>query len=87
MSREQNSPAATDRTPSAAPFRSSTPPSAWFVWGAAAFAFAIAVFHRSSLGVAAVPAAERFEVITTGSGYSKGSARVKREKVTSPDLA
>ncbi|QRO86951.1 MFS transporter [Kytococcus sedentarius] len=62
MSREQNSPAATGRTPSAAPFRSSTPPSAWFVWGAAAFAFAIAVFHRSSLGVAAVPAAERFEV-------------------------
>ncbi|OFS14833.1 MFS transporter [Kytococcus schroeteri] len=32
------------------------------VWAAGVFAFAVAVFHRSSLGVAAVPAAERFGV-------------------------
>ncbi|WP_462416948.1 MFS transporter [Kytococcus sp. Marseille-QA3725] len=32
------------------------------VWVAGVFAFAVAVFHRSSLGVAAVPAAERFGV-------------------------
>ena len=39
-----------------------TPRLAWMVWAAGVFAFAVAVFHRSSLGVAAVPAAERFGV-------------------------
>ncbi|UOY02200.1 MFS transporter [Blastococcus sp. PRF04-17] len=33
---------------------------AYLVWGIALFAYAIAVFHRSSLGVAAVDAQERF---------------------------
>ena len=34
----------------------------WFVWGVAVFAYAVAVFQRTSLGVAAGPASERFGV-------------------------
>jgi nitrate/nitrite transporter NarK len=37
-----------------------TPRRAWFVWGLAVFAYAVAVFHRGSLGVAAVDAQHRF---------------------------
>lgn len=33
---------------------------AWFVWGVGLLAYAVAVFHRSSLGVAGVAAQERF---------------------------
>src|SRR4051794_25442436 len=33
---------------------------AYLVWGVALFAYVVAVFHRSSLGVAAVDAQERF---------------------------
>ncbi|SNC63241.1 Nitrate/nitrite transporter NarK [Kytococcus aerolatus] len=60
---EQFSPSTTDRPSGAtAPRAGGTPRGAWVVWAAAATAFAIAVFHRSSMGVAALPAAERFEV-------------------------
>jgi MFS family permease len=37
-----------------------TPRRAWLVWGLAALAYVIAVFHRGSFGVAAVAAQERF---------------------------
>ncbi|GEK81444.1 MFS transporter [Agrococcus baldri] len=37
----------------------------WLVWGAGAFAYIIAILHRSSLGVAGPDAAERFEVQAT----------------------
>ena len=37
-----------------------TPRRAWVVWGLAVAAYAVAVFHRSSLGVSAVAAQERF---------------------------
>ena len=37
----------------------------WFVWGAGAVAYMIAILHRSSLGVAGPAAAERFEVQAT----------------------
>jgi MFS family permease len=37
-----------------------TPRRAWFVWALAVLAYAVAVFHRGSLGVAAVDAQERF---------------------------
>jgi len=33
---------------------------AYLMWGVSLFAYAVAVFHRSSLGVAAVEAQERF---------------------------
>ena len=35
---------------------------AWAVWGAALLVYVLAVFHRSSLGVAGVLAAERFHI-------------------------
>lgn len=35
---------------------------AWFVWGAALLVYVLAVFHRASLGVAGVLAAERFHI-------------------------
>ena len=37
-----------------------TPRRAWLVWGLAALAYIIAVFHRGSFGVAAVAAQDRF---------------------------
>jgi MFS family permease len=37
-----------------------TPRRAWFIWGLAVLAYAVAVFHRGSLGVSAVEAQERF---------------------------
>jgi len=37
-----------------------TPRRAWLVWGLAALAYVIAVFHCGSFGVAAVAAQERF---------------------------
>lgn len=37
----------------------------WLVWGAGAFAYIIAILHRSSLGVAGPDAAARFEVQAT----------------------
>ena len=37
-----------------------TPRRAWLVWGLAVAAYAVAVFHRASLGVTAVAAQERF---------------------------
>jgi MFS family permease len=37
-----------------------TPRRAWVVWGLAALAYVVAVFHRGSFGVAAVAAQERF---------------------------
>jgi MFS family permease len=37
-----------------------TPRRAWLVWGIAVLAYAVAVFHRSSLGVTGVTAQERF---------------------------
>lgn len=37
-------------------------PRSWFVWGVAVFAYLVAVMQRSSLGVAAVSATDRFEV-------------------------
>jgi MFS family permease len=38
-----------------------TPGRAWWVWAVAVTAYAVAVFHRASLGVAAVQAQERFD--------------------------
>lgn len=35
---------------------------AWAVWGVGVLAYAVAVFHRTSLGVAAEPAKERFAI-------------------------
>nr|WP_294692428.1 MFS transporter [uncultured Friedmanniella sp.] len=35
---------------------------AWLVWGVAVLAYAAATFHRTSLGVAATPATERFGI-------------------------
>ena len=35
---------------------------AWIVWGAGVFAYAVAIFQRTSLGVAAVPATARFGI-------------------------
>ena len=35
---------------------------AWLVWGVGVLAYAVAVLHRTSLGVAVLPAAERFGV-------------------------
>jgi sugar phosphate permease len=37
-----------------------TPRRAWFIWGLAVLAYAVAVFHRGSLGVSAVEAQHRF---------------------------
>jgi len=37
-------------------------PRAWLVWGIGVFAYAVAVFQRTSLGVAAGPATERFDI-------------------------
>ena len=37
-----------------------TPARAYAVWGVALLAYVVAVFHRASLGVAAVDAQERF---------------------------
>lgn len=37
------------------------PRAAWVVWGVGLLAYAVAVFHRASLGVAGVAAQERFE--------------------------
>ena len=34
----------------------------WFVWGVGVFAYAVAVFHRTSLSVAASAATERFDI-------------------------
>ena len=34
----------------------------WLVWGVAVLAYAVAIFQRTSLGVAAVPAQERFAI-------------------------
>ena len=35
---------------------------AWAVWGAAISVYVLAVFHRTSLGVAGLEAAERFGI-------------------------
>ncbi len=35
---------------------------AWSVWGVGVTAYLIAVFHRSSLGVTGIEAAERFDI-------------------------
>jgi MFS family permease len=40
----------------------SASPRSWFVWGVAVAAYAVAIFQRTSLGVAAGPATERFGV-------------------------
>ena len=34
----------------------------WIVWGVGVFAYAVAVFHRTSLAVAASAATERFDI-------------------------
>ena len=35
---------------------------AWAVWGAAMAAYVLAIFHRSSLAVAGLAAADRFDI-------------------------
>jgi MFS family permease len=48
-------------TPAPAATRPRAPRRAWLVWVVALAAYAVAVFHRASLGVAGVSAQERFE--------------------------
>ncbi|SNR44902.1 Sugar phosphate permease [Haloechinothrix alba] len=40
----------------------------WLVWGSAAMVYVLAVFHRSSFGVAGLEAAERFDIGPTALG-------------------
>jgi nitrate/nitrite transporter NarK len=42
--------------------RRATPPKAWAVWGVGLLVYMLAVFHRSSLGVAGLVAAHRFGI-------------------------
>jgi len=48
--------------PAAAAPASGTPRRAWLVWGVGLAAYVVAVFHRTSLGVAAADASERFGI-------------------------
>jgi len=48
--------------PASPPPLAATSARAWVVWGVAVTAYAVAVFHRTSLGVAAADAAERFGI-------------------------
>lgn len=50
------------KAPANAPLNASAPARAWVVWGAGAFVYLLAVFHRASFGVAGLSAAERFGV-------------------------
>ena len=42
---------------------------AWVIWGVALSVYVLAVFHRSSLGVAGLLAADRFEIEATGLAF------------------
>jgi len=53
--------AMTDVHPTRAALRTSTPRRAWLVWTVGVLAYVVAVFDRTSLGVAGVAAAERFD--------------------------